>query len=69
MIKGRLSGKKQEKKKEKKKTKKIHLADLLAQCGQQRVFVVMDIEGKELDVLKTALIHGEVASSFILINN
>ena len=54
LVKGRLSDKKQEKKKEKKKTKNIQLADLLEQCGQQRVFVVMDIEGKELDVLNDA---------------
>ena len=52
LLKGRLASKKQEIQKE--KTKKFHLADLLAQCGQRRAFVVLDIEGKELDVLKDA---------------
>ena len=30
------------------------MVDLLEKCGQQRVFVMMDIEGKELEVLKDA---------------
>jgi len=59
LVKGSLSGKKRKKEKEedneeKKKGKKIKLADLLEKCGQQRVFVVMDNEGKELEVLRDA---------------
>jgi len=58
LVKGSLSGKKKAKEKEdnkkKKKEKKIGLVDLLEKCGQQRVFVMMDIEGKELEVLKDA---------------
>ena len=60
LVRGYLSGKKKkleerkEKKKEKKNGKRIRLTNLLEQCGQQRVFIVMDIEGKELEVLKDA---------------
>ena len=64
LVKGYLSGKKkklegdkqkkEEKKKEKKEGKRIRLANLLEQCGQQRVFIVMDLEGKELEVLRDA---------------
>lgn len=57
LVKGLLSGKKkkeEEKDKKKKSEKRIGLVDLLEKCGQQRVFVMMDIEGKELEVLKDA---------------
>ena len=61
LVKGTLSGKKkrkvkEEEKEEKKKDKKkkIRLVDLLEKCGQQRVFVAMDLEGKELEVLRDA---------------
>ena len=58
LVKGSLSGKKKKKEKdtekESKKEKRIGLVDLLEKCGQQRVFVMMDIEGKELEVLKDA---------------
>ena len=56
LVKGTLSGKKKKKKEDKKeeKKKKIRLTDLLEKCGQQRVFVAMDLEGGELDVLKDA---------------
>ena len=61
LVKGALSGKKKRKVKEetteekkKDKKKKIRLVDLLEKCGQQRVFVAMDLEGKELEVLRDA---------------
>jgi len=59
LVKGVLSGKKKRKGKEeepekKKREKRIRLVDLLERCGNQRVFVMMDLEGKELDVLKDA---------------
>jgi len=59
LVKGVLSSKKKRKGKEeesekKKREKKIRLVDLLEKCGEQRVFVMLDIEGKELDVLKDA---------------
>lgn len=56
LVKGALSGKKKKDKEEKhmEKEKKISLASLLEKCGQHRAFVMMDIEGKELDVLKDA---------------
>ena len=56
LVKGYLSGKKKklEERKEEKKEKRIRLVNLLEQCGQQRVFVVLDIEGKELEVLRDA---------------
>jgi hypothetical protein len=50
LVKGFLSGKK----KGKKKKGLIGLADLLEKCGHQRVFVMMDLEGKELEVLRDA---------------
>ena len=43
--------------------KKIRLVDLLEQCGQQRVFVTMDLEGNELDVLKEAQEYLQAAKS------
>lgn len=57
LVKGRLSSKKRKKKKEKKEEKnekRFGLVDLLQKCGEQRVFVTMDIEGEELDVLRDA---------------
>ena len=57
LVKGLLTGKKKKedkKDKKKKSEKRIGLVDLLEKCGQQRVFVMMDIEGKELEVLKDA---------------
>lgn len=59
LVKGALASKKKKKGKEeepekKKREKKIRLVDLLEKCGEQRVFVMMDLEGKELDVLKDA---------------
>ena len=50
LVKGFLSGKK----KGKNKKGLIGLADLLEKCGHQRVFVMMDLEGKELEVLRDA---------------
>lgn len=46
LVKGRLSSKKRKKKKEKKEEKnekRFGLVDLLQKCGEQRVFVTMDI--------------------------
>ena len=58
LMKGTLAGKKKKKAKEEetqeKKKRKLRLADLLEKCGQQRVFVAMDLEGKELEVLSDA---------------
>jgi len=55
LVKGVLSAKKKKKEKETEERKrKISLASLLEKCGQQRVFVMMDIEGHELDVLSEA---------------
>ena len=60
LVKGSFSVKKKKKEKEKKEDKnedkkwKINFVNLLEKCGQQRVFVTMDIEGKELDVLEDA---------------
>ena len=58
LVKGALSGKKKritiETEEEKQKKKKIRLVDLLEKCGQQRVFVMMDNEGHELEVLNDA---------------
>ena len=58
LVKGSLSGKKKKttteivkEEKEKEKKKKIRLVDLLEKCGQQRVFVIMDNEGHELEIL------------------
>jgi len=50
LVKGVLSSKK----KGKKKKELFSLAELLKKCGQQRVFVMMDLEGKELEVLRKA---------------
>lgn len=65
LVKGYLTGKKKEEKKE--KEKKIRLADLLEKCGQQRVFVTMDIEGKELDVLRDAQEYLQTAKNPIIL--
>jgi hypothetical protein len=59
LVKGVLSSKKKKKGKEeepekKKREKKIRLVDLLEKCGEQRMFVMLDLEGKELEVLKDA---------------
>jgi hypothetical protein len=58
LVKGTLSAKKKKKEKKEKeaeeKKRKMGLADLLEKCGQQRVFVMMDIEGHELEVLSDA---------------
>ena len=68
LVKGSLSGKKKKKGKEEereKRRKKIGLVDLLEKCGQQRVFVAMDIEGKELDVLRDAQEYLQAAKNTI----
>ena len=52
-VKGDLVENKQDPKKKKKK-ETVRLADLLERCGQQRVFVMMDMEGQELEVLREA---------------
>ena len=65
LVKGSLSGKKKRKAKEEvkeevqeekknEKKKRIRLVNLLEKCNQQRVFVAMDVEGKELEVLRDA---------------
>ena len=59
LVKGSLSGKKKKDttkkvKEDKNKKKKIRLVDLLEKCEQQRVFVMMDNEGHELEVLYDA---------------
>jgi len=55
LIKADLLGKKKLKKlKKKQKKQSIGLVDLLEKCGQQRVFVMMDLEGEELEVLRDA---------------
>ena len=70
LVKGVLSTKKKKKgkkeeeaEKKKREKKKIRLVDLLEQCGQQRVFVTMDLEGNELDVLKEAQEYLQAAKS------
>lgn len=67
LVKGHLSGKKKKKEKEENKEKKIKLVDLLEKCGQQRVFVTMDIEGKELDVLRDAQEYLQAAKNPIML--
>ena len=56
LVKGALSGK-----------KKISLADLLEKCGEQRVFVMMDNEGKELEVLYDAREYLQSAKNPIML--
>lgn len=66
LVKGRLSSKKRKKKKEKKEEKnekRFGLVDLLQKCGEQRVFVTMDIEGEELDVLRDAIEYLQAAKN------
>ena len=61
LMKASLSVKRKKKEKEGEKEdknesnkKRVSLAEMLEKCKGQRVFVVMDIEGEELDVLKDA---------------
>ena len=67
LIKGDLSNKQKEEKKKSKKKESIPLADLLERCGQKRVFVMMDLEGDELDVLRDAQEYLRTARSPIIL--
>lgn len=62
LVKGELSASPKRDKK-----KKIHLVDLLEKCGQQRVFVMMDLEGDELEVLRDAQEYLQAATNPIVL--
>lgn len=69
LVKGHLSSKKKKKENEGKEGKKrrIRLTNLLEKCEQQRVFVTMDIEGNELEVLKDTQEYLQAAKNPIIL--
>lgn len=81
LVKRVLASKRQKKKKEDKKGKKekegkeeeegkikIGLVELLKKCDQQRVFVVMDAEGEEVELLKEAKEYLKAAKNPIVLS-
>lgn len=66
LLKGSLSSKKMDKKQKKKKIV-FGLAELLEKCGQQRVFVMMDLEKETVEVLQEAREYLQAANKPIIL--